>query len=96
MGEASDGTGVAVPYTVMIVKRDLEVVVLEKRRLLLGDEDPLTLHSMGALGVTLTALGRFKKAEGLKVMLIERQKEVFGESHPDTLHTMENLANTYR
>ncbi|KAF7333874.1 hypothetical protein MVEN_02344500 [Mycena venus] len=73
--------------------RDLQAVVLEKRWVLLGDGDPLTLYSMGVLEITFGTLGQF---EELEVMLIERQKEVFGESHPDTLLTIGNLANTYR
>ncbi|KAF7346002.1 hypothetical protein MVEN_01622900 [Mycena venus] len=75
--------------------RDLQVVVLEKRKVFLGDADPLTLHSMCALGVTYRNLGQFKEAESLKVQALEKEREVLGEDHPDTLHTMDNLAITY-
>ncbi|KAJ6523033.1 hypothetical protein B0H19DRAFT_1277114 [Mycena capillaripes] len=73
--------------------RDLRAVVLEKRRVLLGDEDPLTLYSIGILGSTFGALGQFKMAEDI---LLETQRVVLGKDHPETLLSMDDLAKTYR
>jgi hypothetical protein len=70
----------------------LEVVVMEKRKELLGEDHPDTLLSMGNLASTYRNQGRLKDAEVLEVVVMEKRKEVLGEDHPDTLLSMGNLA----
>ncbi|KAJ7099089.1 P-loop containing nucleoside triphosphate hydrolase protein [Mycena epipterygia] len=74
---------------------ELEVVVLEKRRNLLGDNHPNTLTAMGNLAVTYKTLGKLKEAEELEVAVLDKRKNLLGDNHPDTLRDMANLAFTY-
>ena len=74
----------------------LEVVVMEKRKQVLGDDHPDTLKSMANLASTYRNQGRWKEAETLQVVVMEKRKQVLGDDHPDTLTSMANLASTYR
>ncbi|KAJ7435004.1 hypothetical protein FB451DRAFT_1465790 [Mycena latifolia] len=76
--------------------QELEVVVLEKRRKILGDNHPDTLHAMGNLAVTYRKLGQSKEAKELKVVVLKKSRKILGEDHPDTLTAMANLAVTYQ
>ncbi|KAJ7209090.1 P-loop containing nucleoside triphosphate hydrolase protein [Mycena rebaudengoi] len=73
----------------------LEVVVMEMRKRVLGEEHPDTLTSMGNLASTYRSQGRWKDAEALEVVVMEMRKRVLGEEHPDTLTSMGSLASTY-
>ena len=73
----------------------LQVVVMEKRKHLLGEEHPDTLTSMANLASTYWNQGKLKEAEALQVVVIEKMKHLLGEEHPDTLSSMGNLASTY-
>ncbi|KAJ7921622.1 hypothetical protein B0H13DRAFT_2267777 [Mycena leptocephala] len=73
---------------------ELEVVVLEKRKQLLGDDHPDTLHAMASLAATYWELKEFTKAEELEIVVLEKRKQLLGDDHPDTLHAMGNLATT--
>ena len=73
----------------------LEVVVLEKRKQVLGDDHPDTLMSMANLASTYRNQGRWKEAETLELVVMEKRKQVLGDDHPDTLMSMANLACTY-
>ncbi|KAJ7828744.1 hypothetical protein B0H14DRAFT_2594454 [Mycena olivaceomarginata] len=53
--------------------RDLQAIVLEKRRLFLGDDDLDTLDIMTDLAATYHALGQLKKAEEFRVAVLERR-----------------------
>src|SRR5260370_42169013 len=75
---------------------ELEVVVLEKRKELWGEDHPDTLLSMGNLASTYRNQGRLKDAEVLEVAVMEKRKELLGEDHPDTLRNMGNLESIYR
>jgi hypothetical protein len=70
----------------------LEVVVMEKRKQVLGDDHPDTLTSMGNLASTYMNQGRWKEAEMLEVVVMEKRKQVLGDDHPDTLASVANLA----
>ncbi|KAF7778938.1 hypothetical protein Agabi119p4_3283 [Agaricus bisporus var. burnettii] len=52
----------------------LQVMVVEKRKRLLGDDHPHTLTSMGNLALTYWNLGQRKEAEELEVMMEKRQQ----------------------
>jgi hypothetical protein len=54
----------------------LEVVVMEKRKQVLGDDHPDTLTSMENLASTYWNQGRWKEAEMLEMMVIEKTKQV--------------------
>jgi len=73
----------------------LEVVVVEKRKQVLGDEHPDTLASMQYLATTYWSLGRWSDAEALELVVLEKRKSVLGDDHHDTLIIMGNLAITY-
>jgi tetratricopeptide (TPR) repeat protein len=73
-----------------------QVIGLELRREVLGEEHPHTLASMNNLASTYRNQGRWKEAEELGVDVMEISKRVLGEEHPNTLTSMNNLASTYR
>jgi hypothetical protein len=52
----------------------LEVVVMEKRKHLLGEEHHHTLMSMGNLASIYQNQGKWKEAEALEVVVIEKRK----------------------
>ena len=74
----------------------LQAVAMYKRKLLLGEEHPDTLSSMGNLAATYRNQGKWKEAEALEVLVMEKRKYLLGEEHPHTLIGMANLAATYR
>jgi hypothetical protein len=63
----------------------LEVLVMETRKQVLGEEHPPTLTSMTNLALTYWNQGRWKEAEVLEILVMETRKQVLGEEHPDTL-----------
>src|SRR5260370_248611 len=73
----------------------VEIVVMEKRKHLLGEEHPDTLKSMGNLATTYWDQGKWKEAEALEIVVMEKRKHLLGEDHPHTLTSMENLASIY-
>src|SRR5260370_27773537 len=74
---------------------ELEVVVLEKTKELLGEDHPDTLLSMGNLASAYRNQGRFKDAEKLEEEMFEMRKHLLVEDHPHTLMSMGNLASAY-
>jgi hypothetical protein len=74
----------------------LEVVVMEKRKQVLGDDHPDTLTSMANLASTYRNRGRWKEAETLEVVVMEKRKQVLGDYRPSTLTSVVNLASMYR
>jgi hypothetical protein len=70
-------------------------VVLEKRKLLLGEEHPDTLHAIENLALSYKALGQSKKAVELEAVVLEKMKLLLGEEHPGTLCAMGDLALSY-
>ena len=71
----------------------LEVVVLEQRKQLLRDDDPITLNGMSILAGIYAQQGRWKEAEALEMVALEKRKQVLGDDHPDTLESMGRLKN---
>ncbi|KAJ7028282.1 P-loop containing nucleoside triphosphate hydrolase protein, partial [Mycena alexandri] len=69
--------------------------VVEKLKLLLGEEHPQTLQAMHNLASTYSGLGEIGRAENIQVTVLEKRTNLLGENHPDTLETMGNLASTY-
>ncbi|KAJ7711367.1 hypothetical protein B0H16DRAFT_600879 [Mycena metata] len=69
--------------------------VVEKSRLLLGEDHRNTLLAMGDLAQTYWGLGEFQKAKELGVLVWEKRTKLLGEDHPDTLFAMGDLASTY-
>ncbi|KAJ7815459.1 hypothetical protein B0H13DRAFT_2293374 [Mycena leptocephala] len=78
---------------------ELQAMVLEKRKLLLGEEHPDTLIAMANLAASYRELGRSKEAAELEAVLqavvLDKSKLLLGEEHPDTLSAMGNLAASY-
>ena len=66
----------------------LQVVVMEKRKHLLGEEHPETLRSIRSLANTYRGQSQWKEAEALEVLVMDKIKPVLQEEHPDTLTSM--------
>ena len=66
----------------------LEVMVMEKRKRVLGDDHPDTLTSMEYLAETYWQQGRWSEAEALYLVVLEKRKLVLGDHHPDTLESI--------
>ncbi|KAJ6535373.1 hypothetical protein DFH09DRAFT_1404452 [Mycena vulgaris] len=73
----------------------LHVIVVERRRRILGGEHPDTLSAMNNLANTYSELGQSQEAEQLQVEVLKQQRKMLGEEHPDTLTATNNLATTY-
>jgi hypothetical protein len=76
--------------------KELGILVLGKRKQVLGDDHPDTLRALGNLAWTYHNLQEFHRAKELGIVVLEKQKQVLGDDHRDTLHAMRNLAQTYR
>ncbi|KAJ5090876.1 hypothetical protein N7532_009560 [Penicillium argentinense] len=74
----------------------LNVQVMESRKMKLGVDHPDTLTSMANLASTYWNQGRWEEAEQLNVQVMESRKMKLGVGHPSTLTSMANLASTYR
>ncbi|KAJ5661492.1 uncharacterized protein N7477_009108 [Penicillium maclennaniae] len=74
----------------------LEVQVMETRKMKLGADHPDTLTSMANLASTYGHQGRWEEAEQLEVQVMETSKTKLGADHPNTLIIISNLASTYR
>jgi hypothetical protein len=72
----------------------LGLVVLEKRKQVLGEENPETLDAMNNLALIYTDLGRLKEAEDYQLLILEKRNNLLGEKHPHTLDAINNLALT--
>src|SRR5438477_460051 len=75
---------------------EMQRLVMEARRKMLGDDHPETLTSMSNLSCTYTYQGRWKESEGLDLQIIAARRRLLGFDHPDTLTSMSKLAYTYR
>jgi serine/threonine protein kinase len=60
----------------------------------LGRHDPLTLTTLGTLGVSLKNLGRNAEAEAILRELFVASRKQLGPDHPETARTQNNLAGT--
>ena len=56
---------------------DLEVLVMETRKRVLGEEHPDSLTSMAELASTYWSQGRLKDTEDLEVLLMETTKRAY-------------------
>ncbi|KAJ7446583.1 hypothetical protein FB451DRAFT_1537503 [Mycena latifolia] len=75
---------------------ELEAVVLEKRRNLLGEDNPNTLEAMYLLAWAYEELGKLQDAEGLGIIVVRKRLEILGADHRDTLEAMGILALVYQ
>ncbi|KAJ7237856.1 P-loop containing nucleoside triphosphate hydrolase protein [Mycena rebaudengoi] len=75
--------------------KKLWAAVVEQRRILLGEDHPITFDAMRNLAHTYERLNQFKEAEELQLVLLERQRKLQGDDHLDTLLTAIDLASTY-
>ncbi|KAJ7447834.1 hypothetical protein FB451DRAFT_1375538 [Mycena latifolia] len=74
---------------------ELQVMVLEKRRNLLGNDNLMTLEAMSWLAYTYDKLGKWKEAEELGVVVHENRRDILGDNHADTLEALGHLALVY-
>ncbi|KAJ7827110.1 hypothetical protein B0H14DRAFT_3144690 [Mycena olivaceomarginata] len=73
----------------------LDTIVWERQKTLLGDDHPDTLLAMENLAVTYKDLGKYQEAEPLEAIVLEKRKLLHGVDHPYTLDAMADLAVTY-
>ena len=66
--------------------------ILERKRRLLGTDDPALAGDLGHLGQTLTALGRQTEAEPLLRQALELVSSSRGADHPDVARALDDLA----
>ncbi|KAJ6563730.1 hypothetical protein DFH09DRAFT_1082308 [Mycena vulgaris] len=66
----------------------LFVVVVERRKMILGTEHPDTLGAMNDLAWTYSELGQCQEAEELGVEVLKERRKILGREHPDTLTAM--------
>jgi tetratricopeptide (TPR) repeat protein len=69
--------------------------VLEKVRIVLGEDRPETLATMNNLARAFRATGQLDRAIPLLEQTLERKKKKLPPNHPSTLLTMDNLAEAY-
>ncbi|KAJ6483196.1 P-loop containing nucleoside triphosphate hydrolase protein [Mycena sanguinolenta] len=74
---------------------ELEVMILNKKRKLLGDDHLDTLQAMQNVAVIYKDLGQYDKAEQLEVEVLENRRKLLGDDHWKALNAMHNLAVTY-
>ncbi|KAJ7240152.1 P-loop containing nucleoside triphosphate hydrolase protein [Mycena haematopus] len=83
---------------------ELEIIMIEKWRKLLGDDHLNTLAAMTSLALTYHNLGWLEESEDLyvvvlekqmKLVVLEKQRKLLGDDHLDTLASMHSLAITY-
>jgi hypothetical protein len=65
--------------------RRLDEDTLARRRRLLGDDHPDTLHSAASRAVDLYQLGEYEQARRLTEDTLARRRRVLGDDHPDTI-----------
>lgn len=71
---------------------EMEVLVMETSKRVLGPEHPDTLMSVDNLASMYHNQGRWTKAEEMEVQAMETRKRVLGPEHPSTLTSMNDLA----
>ncbi|KAF7357130.1 TPR-like protein [Mycena sanguinolenta] len=73
----------------------LQVLVLEKRQELLGDDHLDTLLAMNNLGWTYYCQNCFVEAEEVLAFALDKLKSLVSDNHPDTQRVLQNLVWTY-
>ncbi|KAJ7487086.1 hypothetical protein FB451DRAFT_776392 [Mycena latifolia] len=76
--------------------RVLGEAVLERAKILLGEDHQQTQRTMITLAITHDHLGDFQEANNLETTVLDKHRTLLGDDHPDTLKVMGNLAVTYR
>jgi lipopolysaccharide biosynthesis regulator YciM len=65
---------------------------LAKRKRILGDDHPDTLHSLNNLANLFRNMGEYDRALPLYKECLAKRKRILGNDHPDTLSSLNNLA----
>lgn len=66
--------------------------VLNKTKLLLGDDHPSTLTALDDVALVMYKQGNYDKSLKKHRYVLKKRKLILGENHPDTLMTNNNLA----
>jgi tetratricopeptide (TPR) repeat protein len=69
--------------------------VLERWKVVLGEDHPNTLTGMSNLAFTYSNQGKLTEAIKMNEEVLAKRKVVLGEDHPDTLTSMSSLALAY-
>ncbi|KAJ7673408.1 hypothetical protein B0H17DRAFT_1141001 [Mycena rosella] len=73
---------------------ELGILVVDKRREVLGENHPDTLESTGDLALVLNKLGRLMEGEVLNAAVLKARRHILARTITDS-HAMSNLATTY-
>jgi tetratricopeptide (TPR) repeat protein len=65
---------------------------MERRRRVLGEDDPDTITSISNLGSVLQEQGKLEQAETLISETLRRRRTVLGDDHPETLKSINKMA----
>jgi hypothetical protein len=68
--------------------------VLEKRRIILGEDYPDTISAINNLAVTLGDQGQLEEAAKIKREVLEKRRIILGEDYLDTISAINNLIIT--
>jgi hypothetical protein len=75
---------------------ELQIRVLEERRLGLGESHPDTVEAASTLACIYVRLGQLEKAEKLQIKVLQMRREILGENHQDTISALQTLQIIYR
>jgi tetratricopeptide (TPR) repeat protein len=70
----------------------MEKEVLQRRRRILGEENPDTISAVNNLATTLQSLGKLDEAAAMHEKVLEMRSRILGDEHPDTISATSNLA----
>ncbi|KAH7318086.1 P-loop containing nucleoside triphosphate hydrolase protein [Stachybotrys elegans] len=76
------------PHAIPILERLVEI-----RKEVLGEDDPLTIDAMSDLATAIVTTGDLSKAESMQREALARSERVLGRHHGDTLNCMEHLSS---
>jgi len=61
----------------------------------MGENHPVTIHSLYSRALIYAAMGRNVKALNINIESYSKAKETLGDSHPDTIANLDSLGNIY-
>ncbi|MHC4094212.1 MAG: protein kinase domain-containing protein, partial [Planctomycetota bacterium] len=71
----------------------LQEAALATRRRVLGEEHPITLKSVGGMGLMLKSMGKLDEAEPYYREALDARRRVLGDEHQDTLKSVSGMGS---
>jgi len=84
-------------FSVGMYNKSLEISEKNYERKLknMGENHPVTIHSLYSRALIYAAMGRNVKALNINIESYSKAKETLGDSHPDTIANLDSLGNIY-